>query len=159
MILLQTLHQYCLVWKMCESVHISYETCMNIVNLYLIIKELRFLPKFSCNIYLNDFALPPNPIIHRLPLYRFVVCCSGTRWSCCSTGSLPDNPRRRCCSTRSLLDNSCSRWTHSPGPWRPCQFLTLSLRPLACSVRCFLLPHPERTWSPQSLTQDFVWEK
>jgi hypothetical protein len=32
-------------------------------NLYLIIKELRFLPKFSSNFYLDRFTLPPNRIL------------------------------------------------------------------------------------------------
>jgi hypothetical protein len=31
---------------------------------YLIIKELRFLPKFSFNFFWDNFTLPPNRIIH-----------------------------------------------------------------------------------------------
>jgi hypothetical protein len=40
-------------------------------NLYLIINELRFLPKFSSTTFFYRFALPPKRIIQHLPLYRF----------------------------------------------------------------------------------------
>jgi hypothetical protein len=40
--------------------------------LYLIIKELRYLPKILSNKFLNRFALPQNRIVHRMPQYRFV---------------------------------------------------------------------------------------
>jgi hypothetical protein len=43
-----------------------------IFAIYLIIKELRFLPDFSSNIYLDKFAIPQIYIILHICHYRFV---------------------------------------------------------------------------------------
>jgi hypothetical protein len=46
-----------------------------LINVYLIIKELRFQPKISSNFFKDRFALPLNIILLLMALYRFGVFC------------------------------------------------------------------------------------
>jgi hypothetical protein len=79
--------------------------------LYLIIKELRFLPKFSSNIYLDRFTLPPNRIIHKhatVPVWFFSFPAREKSSLPCSISPIHTAPARP--QPWALPPSSCFVW-------------------------------------------------